>query len=228
MIPDKLNICAPRFSKAAGPSPGWFHVRRVCGGGPGAAQGNLRRLRAGLAAGGAGPHQEDAPRHKGTRPGCRRGILEWCWFWTCGFTCFSNRSNPNMCTPHSPPLPSPAFSFLGMCIIKANSPGLSPLAACAGQRAVGGRGPPSWEAKGRLPDLLPGLPRAAGCLRPRRHRGNLASALASAQPSRWRRTPPSPPLDPPNASRSRRQTGGRESRPRSGAPNRDSSEEANV
>lgn len=228
-------MCAS-FQQSSRPFSGVVSRPKSLRRGPRAAQGNLRRLRAGLrvrlhaglAAGGAGPHQEDAPRHKGTRPGSRRGILEWRWLWTCGFTRFSNRSNPNMCTPHPPPLPSPAFSFLGMCIIKANSPGLSPLAACAGQRAVGGRGPPSWEAKGRLPDLLPGLSRAAGCLRPRRHRGNLASTLASAQPSRWRRTPPSPPPDPPSASRSRRQTGGRESRPRSGAPNRDSSEEANV
>lgn len=32
MIPDKLDICVPCFSKAAGPSPRLFHVRRVCGG----------------------------------------------------------------------------------------------------------------------------------------------------------------------------------------------------
>lgn len=32
MIPDKLNICVPCFSKAAGPTPRRFHVRRVCSG----------------------------------------------------------------------------------------------------------------------------------------------------------------------------------------------------
>lgn len=32
MIPDKLNIRVPAFSKAAGPAPRRFHVRRVCGG----------------------------------------------------------------------------------------------------------------------------------------------------------------------------------------------------
>lgn len=32
MIPDKLNIRVPRFSKAAGPSLRLLHLRRVCGG----------------------------------------------------------------------------------------------------------------------------------------------------------------------------------------------------
>lgn len=84
---------------------------------------------------------------------------------------------------------------------KSQQPGtLPPCCMCQTASRGGTRSPQlgsQRQAAARLPDLHPGLSRAAGCLRPRRHRGNLASTLASAQPSRWRRTPPSPPPAPP-------------------------------
>lgn len=182
---------------------------RLPGEPPRAALGSRRRLRAGLrarlhsglAAGGAGPHQEDALRHKDRRPGNRRGILEWCWLWTCGFTCFSDR-HTQICAPphtHTPTLPRLLLSR--NVHNKSQQPGtLPPCCMCQTASRGGTRSPQlgsQRQAAARLPDLHPGLSRAAGCLRPRRHRGNLASTLASAQPSRWRRTPPSPPPAPP-------------------------------
>lgn len=111
MIPDKLNICVPCFSKAAGPSPRLFHVRRVCGGVsrfPGEAPRDE--------AGNGEPRLDgrlSASGHAQGAAATSRSPLN--------FTCFSNRSTQNIWCP---PFPPPS-SFLGMCVIKPNRLGLS-------------------------------------------------------------------------------------------------------
>lgn len=93
MIPDKLNICVPCFSKAAGTSPRRFHVRRVCGG--------VSRL--------PGEAPRDAAGSGEPRLGGRlsaRGHAQGAAVTSSSplsFTCFSNRSTPNIwCPPPSP------------------------------------------------------------------------------------------------------------------------------
>lgn len=147
MIPDKLDICVPCFSKAAGPSPRRFHVRRVCGGvsrlpgePPRAAQASRCR-----------PPPEAAGRcaARPASPLRRRGCL---------------RAEPRRAAvppredvPHRSPAASLPVSFLGMCTVKPGRPGLSLLSAFAGTTSRGGGTSSPSEPKGsaaRPPDLL--------------------------------------------------------------------------
>lgn len=111
MIPDKLNICVPCFSKAAYPSPRLFHVRRVCGG-VSRLPGEAPRDEAGNGEPRLGGRLSASGHAQGTSVTSRSPL---------NFTCFSNRSTQNIwCLP----FPPPSF-FLGMCAIKPNRLGLS-------------------------------------------------------------------------------------------------------
>lgn len=196
MIPDKLNIRVPVFSKAAGPAPRRFHVRRVRGGVsrlPGEPPGPLRAARGSAGAAllrarsALRPPRAAPAAAPGTRaPAQRRRPA-------------SPRTALALAIPRVFPLAQheicglPAFYLL---LLLRNSHSKepvfqdsSPFFCLCWDHQPWGDGFPSLQPRaGGRPAARPPWPllRGARCPRPRRHLWNLEWVLASASLYCWR------------------------------------------